>query len=156
MSNKIHPSVNKIWNAFTRENKNQLSSTIPTSWYFCDNEKDANECADLVMKKIKQATCSSLISFEKENEPLPKVGDIDIITNWNGEALAIIETTEVTLITYHQIDESFAIAEGEGDKSLAYWKKVHWDFFKRELAEFGESPSEGMMLIAQKFKTIYS
>lgn len=153
---KQHPSIIKLWNAFLKENKKDESIDVPPAWYFCDNEKDADECADLVVRKIKQATCSSLTAYEKDEDPLPKVGDIDVVTNWKGEAQAIIETTEVNLIPYNQIDATFAKAEGEGDQSLTYWKKVHWDFFSRELKEYQLSPSEDMVLIAQKFKTIYS
>ncbi|MCT4606010.1 MAG: ASCH domain-containing protein [Marinisporobacter sp.] len=32
---------------------------------------------------------------------------------------------------YHT--EEFAKTEGEGDKSLKYWRKVHIDFFTREV-----------------------
>lgn len=155
MPNKTNPSANKMWQAFIKENEGFHLTPTPPSWFFCDNEKDANECARLVVKKIKQATCSSLTWFEKENAKLPKRGDLDIITTWDGEAIAIIETTEVEQITYKKISKEFAQAEGEGDKSLEYWKKVHWDFFTRELAHYEELPSEDMLLIAQKFKTIH-
>jgi uncharacterized protein YhfF len=48
---------------------------IPPSFYICDNEIDANECAELVVKEIKQATATSLWWYEKNNEPLPNIGD---------------------------------------------------------------------------------
>lgn len=155
MPDKTNPSANKMWQAFIKKNKGFHLTPTPPSWCFCDNKKDANECAELVVKKIKQATCSSLTWFEKENEKLPEKGDLDIITTWNGEAIAIIETTEVEQITYKNISKEFAKAEGEGDKSLEYWKKVHWAFFTRELTQYGELPSEDMLLITQKFKTIH-
>lgn len=62
------------------------------------NKKDADECADLVVKKIKQATSPSVWWFEKNKEELPKVGDIAIVTDWNGNPKAIIRTTKVEIV----------------------------------------------------------
>ena len=45
---------------------------IPESFYFCDNEKDGNDCAKIVVKNIKQATAPSLWAFEINNEKLPE------------------------------------------------------------------------------------
>ena len=81
----LHPSVQKLWKEFTSVNKNYPFSSLPTSYYFCDNEKDAYECAALVLQGIKQATATSLWWHEKNKEPLPKIGDVWIITDWQGD-----------------------------------------------------------------------
>ena len=47
------------------------------SWHFCDNEQDANDCALLVLKGVKQATTPSLYWFKANNEALPEVGDFE-------------------------------------------------------------------------------
>ena len=73
---------------------------IPPSFYFCDNEIDAIECAELVVKGIKQATATSLWWYEKNNEPLPNIGDCYVITDWKGIAKAIIETTKIELVPF--------------------------------------------------------
>jgi len=86
-----YPSVESIWSDFLAKCPNNKLRETPISFYFCDNKKDADECAELVVKKIKQATATSLWWFEKNNEPLPKIGDQYIVTNWEGKAKAIIE-----------------------------------------------------------------
>jgi len=70
---------------------------------FCDNEKDANECAELVVKGIKQATAGSLWSYEQENETLPNVGQLYIITNWKEQAKAIIEITKIEQVAFKKL-----------------------------------------------------
>ena len=35
--------------------------------------------------------------------------------------------------------DEYAEIEGEGDKSLAYWNKVHWEYYTREMNEQGEN-----------------
>jgi len=91
----MNESVKKMWDNFVKANTAHQALPMPEHYYFCDNKKDANECAELVVKGIKQATAGSLWSYEQENEPLPKVGQLYIITDWNKQAKAIIELIKV-------------------------------------------------------------
>jgi uncharacterized protein YhfF len=90
-----------------------------------------------------------------ENEELPAVGDLSIITNWDGEPLCIIETTEVQVKPFDEVDEGFAYDEGEGDQSLAYWREVHWDVFSRECSTIGREPVESMPVVCERFRVIF-
>ncbi len=98
-------------------------------WSFGNNERLANELAELVIAKRKTGTSSSLWGYEYYQEEIPKVGEVSIITNWTGIPKCIIETTKVEIVKYNEVTEAFAKTEGEGDLSLTYWKKAHWDFF---------------------------
>lgn len=153
---KIHPSVTEMWTKFTAQNPDYNAQEIPESWNFCDNEKDANECAELVIKGIKQATSTSLWWFETFQEDLPEVDNVYIVTNWNGEAKAIIKTIAVNQRIYRDITEKYAAKEGEGDQSLAYWKKVHWDYYSREMEAEGQKPDENMLIVCEEFETIWA
>ena len=155
MNRKIHPSVNQMWEDFIKENNEYKSHEMPESWYFCDNKMDANECADLVVNKVKQATSTSLWWYEKNNERLPKSNDIYIVTDWDGMAKAIIRTTKVNKVPFNHITKHYAEIEGEGNKSLEYWKKIHWDYFTREMKPFGAMPSEKMIIVCEQFETIW-
>jgi len=151
----MNESVKKMWDNFVKANTAHQALPMPEHYYFCDNKKDANECAELVVKGIKQATAGSLWSYEQENEPLPKIGQLYIITDWNKQAKAIIELIKIEQIAFKNITDKFAATEGEGDKSLAYWRKVHWDFFSREMQAKGAQPTEDMIIVCEYFKTIY-
>ena len=152
---KRNISKETLWNDFLDEYPNNKTKDKPISFYFCDNEKDANECAELVVKKIKQATATSLWWFEKNNEALPKVGDQYIVTDWSENAKAIIETIKVELTAYNKITSEFAKSEGEGDKSLEYWKKVHQAYYSREMKPYNENFNEKMIIVCEYFKTIF-
>lgn len=151
-----YKSVENMWADFLSKYPNSEKKQTPLSFYFCDNQKDANECAELVVKKLKQATATSLWWYEKNNETLPKIGDQYIVTDWSGNAKAVIETTKVEKVPYNQITAEFAKIEGEGDKSLEYWKKVHEAYYKREMEPFGEKFNEEMIIVCEHFKTVYS
>ncbi len=154
MTTNNRKALKDFWNTFQ---KLQLvkSTKIPESYFFCDNEKDANACAELVVKGIKQATATSLWWFKKYKRPLPKIGDQAIITNWHGTPKAIIQTTKITLTPYHKITQDFAETEGEGDKSLAYWRSVHKAYYKREMEPYGDKFHKNMIIVCEHFKTIY-
>ena len=132
-----------------------MTNKIYTAWYFCDNEKDANELAELVKIGRKQATAGAIWTYEHEQEPLPKVGNYSVITNWQSEAQCIIRVTSVQVVPFNAVTEEFAQAEGEGDGSLAYWRRVHWEFFSRELAAFGKQPAVTMPIVCEEFKVVY-
>ncbi len=148
-------SVSILWKDFIKENPNNKIKETPASFYFCDNEKDANECAELVVKGIKQATATSLWWFKKNNESLPKIGNQYIVTDWNGNAKAIIETIELAPLPYNRITPEFAKTEGEGDKTLEYWKRVHKSYYIREMEPYGEKFEENMIIICEYFKLVY-
>lgn len=149
-------SVQEMWNTYITKNPQYGQKTMPISYYFCDNEYDANICANLVLTGDKCATAPSLWWFEKQKEPLPKIGDLEIVTNWNGDAMGIVRLTNIVHRPYKEIDANFAFAEGEGDKSLAYWKRVHKAYYTREMAPYGDSFSEDMIVVCIYFELIFS
>jgi len=150
---KIHSSVRELNKAFFKSINEPFKDL--DAFYFCDNEKDATECAELVMQGIKQATASSLWWYQVNNETLPQVGKRYIVTSWHGIALCVIEVTKVEIVQFKDITPEFAEIEGEGDKSLAYWKKVHWAYYTRELKDTQYSPTEDMQIVCEQFKVIF-
>lgn len=80
---------------------------------------------------------------------------ITIVLDWNSDPLCIIETIEVNIKPYNQVDAQFAFEEGEGDRTLAYWRKAHWEYFSRVLASIGKEPNEDMPLVCERFRVIY-
>ena len=48
--------ISIYWKEFQLQNPKYKNTNEPKSFYFCNNKKDADECAELVIKKIKQAT----------------------------------------------------------------------------------------------------
>lgn len=127
---------------------------LPDSYHFCDNEKDADICADLVVAGIKQATASSVAELQHDGYPMPEVGDFVIITDWAGQARAIIKTTHVEIRPYRDVDETFARREGEGDLSLKWWRAAHEAYYRRVLQGTGTEFSEDMPIVLEIFELV--
>lgn len=123
-------------------------------WHFCDNQPDADALVELARQGIKTATASALWAYT-ESEPIPQVGSLSVITNWEGSPLLLVETTEVETIPFDQVGPRQAYDEGEGDRSLAYWRAVHWEVFGRDLRALGKEPTEEMPVICEHFKVLY-
>lgn len=123
--------------------------------YFCADEYNANICADLIRRGEKQASCSMKHWYSYEGEAMPEVGHLLVVTNWDGKPVCIVEITSVTECRYCDVSAEFAAAEGEGDKTLDWWREAHWAFFSAECEELGIEPAEDMMLVLEHFKVVY-
>lgn len=66
-----------------------------------------------------------------------------------------METAEVAVRRFDEVDEAFARDEGEGDLSLAYWRDAHRQFFTATLPAIGCRFSEDMPLVCERFRVIY-
>ncbi len=151
----VDPSVPTLWNAYLQKSGGASSTPVPPVWYFCDNEHDANECARLVLAGQKRATTPSRWFFESRFLQLPAVGDLEIITDWDGVAQCIIRTTAVDIVRFCDVTAEYAQLEGEGDRSLASWKAVHWGYYRRELRGTDFTPQEDMPLVCQRFEVVF-
>ena len=144
---------------------NQYLSTLPPdhphhhakygAWGFGDSPEMADELGQLVLDGVKRATAALVKEFEVKGEDIPPVGDVNIILNGAGEPICIIETTEITVKPLNQVDEQFAYDEGEGDRSLAYWKAAHDGYFRRQCDMLGWTFFEDMPATFERFKVIY-
>ena len=120
-----------------------------------DSPEMSDELGELIARGIKTATCSALWEWEAEGNPIPQKGQITVVVNGEGHPLCIVETTEVTIRQYNEVDSDFAQAEGEGDFSLDYWREAHRNFFSRTLQKIGREFKEDMPLVCERFQVIY-
>lgn len=123
---------------------------------FADTPEAATKVGKLVRDGVKTTTSSLVWGLEHIGEPLPKVGDIELIVDGNGEPLCIIELIEVEIKPFNAVDEQFAFEYGEGERTRAYWLNDNWDFLSRWCREIGREPSETMPLVFQRFRVLYS
>ena len=122
------------------------------AWSFGD---DADGLAALVRARIKTATCSAYDLYETEDEDLPQAGDTSVILDSRGEAVCIIRTTKVYTVPFDKVSAEHAFREGEGDRSLEYWRQVHEAFFQEELASAGLEFSGNSRVVCEEFEVVY-
>ena len=94
---------------------------------FGDSPELAEELADLVLAGKKTATCWPASEGEKT-----KIGKKMVMLDGSGVPAAVLETVELTKQRFDQVDSAFACDEGEGDRSLDYWRIAHRRYFTRQ------------------------
>lgn len=116
---------------------------------------DPDELARLVLTGIKTGTASAYLWYELEDLELPKVGDYSVVLNSKEDAVCIIQTTKVYIVPFDEVSEEHAYKEGEGDRSLQYWRRVHEDFFKDEFWEAGLTFDYQTKVVCEEFARVF-
>ena len=119
-----------------------------TSFKFGDSQRLCEELLALVREGRKRTTCGALHEYLAEGEEMPKVGRCDIALNWDDSPALVIRTVEVTIRRFREVDEDFALAEGE-DETLAGWRAGHRAYFERN-----GGWSEDMELVCERFELV--
>lgn len=145
-------SARNLWGDFLDAHLEFASHPAPKVIHLYDNQTDTDTAVDLVCRELKRARTLSLKGMQLRHEKLPQIGDFYVLTDWQGNARAVIRTTSVKLLPYFAVREDHARLEGDGDKSLSHWKKVHWEYLERELSPFGSKPSESMIMVFEAFE----
>src|SRR5271166_2693055 len=94
---------------------------------FGDSPQLADELAALVLAGKKRATC-----WAEREGPKTQVGKQWVVLDGSGVPVAVIETVELTQRRFDEVDEAFAFDEGEGDRTLAWWRRAHRNYFGRQ------------------------
>lgn len=115
----------------------------------------ADELAELVVQGIKTATSSAYDLYAIDGEELPEAGECSVILDSHGNAKCIIRTTKVYVTAFDRVSETHAYKEGEGDRSLAYWREIHESFFTDCLKEAGLFFSSTMDVVCEEFELVY-
>lgn len=116
---------------------------------FGDNEELSVELLSLVRSGKKTATCEALRTFGAGGDAMPVVGRRDLALNWDGTPALLLETTEVFETRFCDVDEDFALAEGENE-NLAGWRRDHRQYFERTCGF-----DEKLVVICERFELIY-
>lgn len=140
----------QLWNEYKIMNP-AIGDDI-NAWAF---GAEPDQLAQLVLEGTKTATASAYNLYEVDKEPLPEVGTYDVVLDSHDKAICIIQIKKVSVVPFNQVSADHAFKEGEGDKSLAYWRQVHEELFTEWMAEAGLAFSEEMGVVLEEFCKVY-
>lgn len=147
-------SIDTFWNEFLKKTNRIETTKYLEVFHFELTKKWANELLDLVLIGQKKATSSSLWAYEIECDNIPKIGDLSIVTDWEGIPRCVIETTDVIVIPLSDMTYDICKREGEDD-TLSSWYEGHIHYFKQEGNELGYEFSDDMPVIFEDFEVVY-
>jgi len=151
----VKDEVTDFWAEFCHSANIDISEPYQV-WYFGNSSEMAEELAALVIAGKKVATASLLRTNELQPDKAPFVDGYSVVTDYHGRPLCVLRTTEIERIRFVDVDEQFARAEGEGDLSLEYWRKVHREYFEREAKELGFEFDENDIVCCERFTLLHT
>ena len=143
-------TAEELWREF-RENS-RIEDCEYGAWSF---GVEPDLLAMLVSSGEKTATASAYPLYELENEPLPEAGAYDVILDYKGAAVCIVQTAKVSVVPFDAVTAEHAYKEGEGDKSLAFWREVHEKVFTEWMKEAGLQFTNDMKVVCEEFVVVY-
>ena len=146
--------IQKYWESYLASTNSDVNLNYTDCFYFGRTENIANELVELVLNKIKKATTSCFHSYEINNEELPKIGDLCIITDWDGNPKCVIETTCVTILPFKNVTFEICKREGEDD-NLESWRNTHFSIYEAEGKKNGYIFNWDTLVVFEDFKVVY-
>lgn len=153
---KHSPQIDAYWASFLLKSGRDPSTPLYDVFHFDDNETDADALVELVLHGQKRGTAGLLWEYEGGDKREPRAGDLSVVTDWSGSPRCVIETLRVDVCAFDEVSEEFVVAEGEGDRSVKYWRDTHWAYFGRVCKLIGHDRTLKMPVICEWFDVIFT
>ena len=149
-------TAKELWHEFC-VSKGIAEDTPYEAWAFCGGGPTGDELAALVLKGIKFGTASALDDYIYENalDELPKVGDYSVILLDNNEAVCVIRDYDVYTRPFGEVSHFHGYSEGEDERTLDAWRRIHTEAFGPDLKEIGYPLTNASKIVCEKFTVEY-
>ncbi|WP_425309574.1 ASCH domain-containing protein [Ammonicoccus fulvus] len=147
----LTPDQRRFWREYvdTLSPENRPDGSVIAA---CPGSPDiADQLIDLYLSGKKIAGSGLVEDYSRAGDPLPKIGDHWIALGSDGDPRCILRTVDVETHLFKDVPERIAVAEGEGDLSLAYWKRAHAEHFRPHLSRWGVTDIEQATVITEFF-----
>jgi uncharacterized protein YhfF len=111
-----------------------------------------------VLRGEKTATASLRLEYAPHaEEELPRPGMRWAVVDSDDRPVAVIETTEVTVVRAGDVGEEFAHDEGEGFRTVADWRAAHERFWSSDAyrEEVGSvTLDDDTLVVCERFRLV--
>lgn len=152
----LQPIERRYWEQYLsnlEQSNRSVSFRVEAS--YAGSRDTTDKLIELYLCGKKTAGSSIAEDFISSQDKLPQVGNFWIVLNSKNEPSCILKTEQVVFNKFKNVTSEIAIAEGEGDLSLEYWKRVHTQFYLPHLPKWGVSKIEEATVITEYFRLVY-
>ena len=114
-----------------------------------------------ILSGAKTSTSSLVLEYERANEPLPTIGQLQAVVDSDDRRVAAIELIEVRVVRLADVDLQHVLEEGEGDESVEQWRAGHESFWhsaevRAELGDASFTVNDDTLVLAQRFRLVHT
>jgi uncharacterized protein YhfF len=150
---ELSDAVRSFWGEFTAATGS--TADLVDAFAFGDSSEMADELSALVRYGPKRATAGLALELERDGDPVPQPGDHWVVIDGWERPVCVIRTTEVEVKPLREVDAAFAWDEGEGDRSLDWWRRAHDWYFRRVCQRLGVPFSEDLPVVFERFELLW-
>lgn len=88
-----------------------------------------NKLVAAILRGEKTATASLFEEYGRATEPLPKIGDLEVVIDSDEKPVCLARVTDVHCEPFGNVSDEHAIAEGEGFADAEAWRIAHREFW---------------------------
>ncbi len=140
----MQENIREFWKKYSSDSENY------EVFDFGVDKETSEKLKGLVLTRKKKATTG----LWEEEYLLPSIGSKAIILDYFKEPFCIIEYTQVFSAPFKEINEGYALLEGENN-SLEEWRTEHKKVFTDWLASKNKEFTEDTKVVGHIFKLIY-
>lgn len=122
---------------------------------FAGNAAITDELLQLYLSGRKTAGSGLVEDFTSAGDPLPQPGNHWLYLDGQSRPRAILRTEKVVVHKFKDVPPEIAVAEGEGDLSLAYWRRVHAELYAPHLAAWGVADLNEAHVVTEFFTLVH-
>lgn len=122
--------------------------------HFGEDARVASLLVDLIVAEQKTGTFTSPWIFEGNANERPVVGGYTVVTDFDANPRLLLRTTAVRTMRFDEISEAETRVDGPAVRPLEAWRRVHWAYFERKLAELNRKPSLDMPVTIEEFEMV--
>jgi 5-formyltetrahydrofolate cyclo-ligase len=153
---KLKPKEEAYWRRYLDSLPRERRPSDPfVEANYCGNREITDELLGLYLSGKKTAGSGLVKDYETAGDPLPREGNYWILLDGQDNPRCIVRTTRVEIHRYRDVPAEVAAAEGEGDRSLASWKRAHAAFFAPFLSGWGIADLEEAEVVTEFFEVVY-
>lgn len=139
------------WEDFMRRSRTQKTNF--ETWSFTNRPNSTDMLFEMVVRGQKTAA-SSWFDFYDADQVVPKVGDYRMLLKRNGDPACIVQLKVVEVVPFKWVSQEHAYLEGEGNRSLKYWRQLHKQLFRKQAKIRGKSFSLESPVVCEVFEVI--
>lgn len=145
-------SARTLWKKFIVEQE-ELKEHPYRIWKFVENSDYRKDIISRILNEEVTGESFSVDYFEANSQPLPRVGQYNVICDTSEQAYCIVKT--VAVIPSRFADVTMALAELEGCHSVQQWRRFNELKYKKLCERMEIVFDEELPLIFEKFEIVY-